>query len=593
MSNANISLSDRQQAYIKGLEAKNFKFTIAVGEAFVRGIRDIGYKNTASALNELIDNAYEAGASNVHVVLHDDGTGRKNNVTQIAVVDDGSGMIPDMLRAAVIVGGTDREQSRQGIGRFGYGLPCGCLSQGERFEVFSRIKGGEWYSAGVDVEAIERGDYTSADGDLIVPKPQPAKLPKFVQKYVEEHFTNGLESGTVVVLDKLDALSQKSVGALFNALVENFGITYHKLRANFEIAVDGERVQPCDPLFLTPGYKDYDIDSDRAQALDPLVIEIKDQDTKVVQGLIRVRYALFPTTFGAKDKSKKAIKGNQNGRFPVLRDYGSIIVSRMSRIMDHIYKLPDRKILNNDNYWRVELEFDASLDEYFNVPTTKQRVDLDDRIWQKLEEYGLYKAIEQMRSAVKKDMANRTMQSDSLDGLAENPRPSEEAMQNASKMAAKLPDATRERLAMEGQKRFQQEVQRRVQQLGQDPQMVEEQLEAELANKAYKVGKRAIPGGVFFQVEQLGATKMLWLNTECRFFNEVYAGPGSSPQVRAALEILLFAIGDRKLEGRPELQAVYDSEIPEWSKKVELALSHLANSFVGFGAEAEAADETA
>jgi hypothetical protein len=58
----------------------------------------------------------------------------------------------------------------------------------------------------------------------------------------------------------------------------------------------------------------------------------------------------------------------------------------------------------------------------------------------------------------------------------------------------------------------------------------------------------------------------------------VHSGPNSTPAVRAALEILLFSIGDRKLEGRDELQAFYAHEIPQWSSKIEFALAHLAQS---------------
>src|SRR5688572_4757243 len=132
---------ERQKAYVSKLAKSNFKYGLTVGTAFVRGIRDIGYKHSGTALDELVDNAYEAGASHVHVVLNDDGSGRKNNVTQIAVIDDGNGMIPEMIRVAMLWGGTDRENSRSGIGRFGYGLPSSCVSQGQRFEVYSVPEG--------------------------------------------------------------------------------------------------------------------------------------------------------------------------------------------------------------------------------------------------------------------------------------------------------------------------------------------------------------------------------------------------------------------------------------------------------------------
>src|SRR6185503_13815108 len=104
------------------------------------------------------------------------------------------------------------------------------------------------------------------------------------------------------------------------------------------------------------------------------------------------------------------------------------------------------------------------------------------------------------------------------------------------------------------------------------------ELKAELGDKAYKVGKRSIPGGAFFDVEQIGGTKVLWLNTASKFFQQVHSGPSSTPAVRASLEILLFAIGDRMLEGQDQLRAMYAHEIPQWSQKLEFALAHLGDT---------------
>src|SRR2546430_2007022 len=37
---------------------------------FVESMRDVGYKSTGFALEELIDNSIQAGAENIHVVVH-------------------------------------------------------------------------------------------------------------------------------------------------------------------------------------------------------------------------------------------------------------------------------------------------------------------------------------------------------------------------------------------------------------------------------------------------------------------------------------------------------------------------------------------
>jgi hypothetical protein len=592
MATKTIPAVDRQKAYVAALEKSNFKFGLTVGTAFVRGIRDIGYKHTGTAVDELIDNAYESGASNVHVVLNDDGSGgRKNNVTQIAVIDDGSGMIPDMIRVAVLWGGTDRENSRAGIGRFGYGLPSSCVSQGKRFEVYSAPDGGKLHMCAIDLTEIEAGNYTDAEGEIVVPPSKAATLPRFVQDYIKENLPDGkFVKGTVVVIDKLDKLTWKTMGACANHMMEHFGVVYHKLRSQFELSVNGKRVDPIDPLFLTPGYRWYDLDADRAKAFDPMSIEVKEKDTKAVIGRINVRFSYMPPTFGSRDKTRDATSRNQNERWNILKEYNGFIIARMGRIIEVVRHYDTTTFVNYDRYIKIEVDFDASLDEEFNVPTSKQRVDVSERVWEILKEHGLEKALAQLRDKFRE--AKTTIASE-RDKDAAGKRPSEQAMEETSKLSTVVPLPVAEKRAAEGQRRLEQEAQRRAAETGTTPAQAQREIETELAGKPYKVAKRSIPGAAFFEVEQVGGTKVLWLNTASRFFQQVHSGPESTPAVRAALEILLFAIGDRANEGRDELKAFYAHEVPEWSRKLEYALAHLAQSMASHQEEAEATEAAA
>jgi hypothetical protein len=593
MAPKNIPAVERQKAYVTALQDSNFKFGLTVGTAFVRGIRDIGYKHSGTALDELIDNAYEAGASNVHVVLNDDGTGRKNNASQIAVIDDGSGMIPDMIRVAMLWGGTDRENSRAGIGRFGYGLPSSCVSQGKRFEVYSAPEGGKLHMCAIDLTEIEAGKYTDGDGEIVVPAPKVATLPRFVQDYIKDNLAGGkFTKGTVVVIDKLDKLTWKAINPLANNLMEHFGVVYHKLRGQFELAVNGKRVEPIDPLFLTPGYRWYELDADRAKALDPLHIDVKNKDTKEVVGRITVRFASMSPRFASVDKNKGvgSRSENANERFAILKEYNGFIIARMGRIIETVRHSPLTTFVNNDRYFKIEVDFDASLDEEFNVPTSKQRVDVSDRIWDILKENGVEKALEQLRKKFREEKSSFASEQDKDEA---GKRASEQAMEETAKLGTVVPLPVAEKRAELGKKRLEQEAAKRAAETGTTPAEAQREIEAELGGKPYKVAKRSIPGGTFFEVEQIGGTKVLWLNTASRFFQEVHSGAASTPAVRAALEILLFSIGDRVLDGRDELKAFYAHEVPEWSRKLEYALAHLAQSMAGQQEDAEASEAAA
>jgi hypothetical protein len=593
MAIKSIPAVDRQKAYVASLQQSNFKYGLTVGTAFVRGIRDIGYKSTGTALDELIDNAYEAGATSIHIVLNDDGSGRKGNASQIAVIDDGAGMIPEMVRVAMLWGGTDRENSRSGIGRFGYGLPSSCVSQGRRFEVYSAPEGGKVHSCAIDLDDIESGKYTNGEGEIIIPEAKPSALPRFVQDYLKENNLGDagkFTKGTIVVIDKLDKLTWKMINPLADNLKEHFGVVYHKLRSQFELSVNGKRVDPIDPLFLTPGYRWYDLDADRAKALDPMRIDVKDKETRAVVGHINVRFSYMPPTFGSRDKTKNATGKNQNERFHILKEYNGFIIARMGRIIEVVRHHDTTTFVNNDRYLKIEVDFDASLDEHFNVPTSKQRVDVSDRVWDLLKENGILKALEQLRKKFKEHASDLAAEQDKD---ATGKRASEQAMEEATKFQKVVPLPVAEQRAAEGQKRLEQEAEKRAAETGKSTKQAQQEIEAELGGKLYKVAKSSIPGGTFFWIEQLGGTKVLYLNTASRFFQEVHSGPASTPAVRAALETLLFSIGDRMLEGSNELKAYYAHEIPEWSRKLELALTYLSESISSQQDEPESTEEAA
>ena len=106
-----------QRDYLSNLNEGDVRFALAVEGAFVRGMRNIGYWNTGTALDELIDNAIQADAKNILVLLATAGEDQKP--VAIAIVDHGHGMDPEMVRPAASWGGTGRENDRTGFGRYG------------------------------------------------------------------------------------------------------------------------------------------------------------------------------------------------------------------------------------------------------------------------------------------------------------------------------------------------------------------------------------------------------------------------------------------------------------------------------------------
>lgn len=574
-----------QHEYVEELKSRGFKFGLTVGDAFVRGIRDLGYKSNANALSELVDNSVQAGASRVDILFGYEKSSSTKKPSEIAIFDNGHGMEPEMIRLAVMWGGTHRENDRSGMGRYGYGLPCSSVSIGKRFTVYSKPEGGSTHSVTIDLEAISNGDYTDETGEIIVPEPAETRVPQWIIDQMGATYPDGFK-GTIVVIDKLDRLEWSTALGLRENLLRSFGVTYHKLMSDVSIYVDGTYVEPIDPLFLTPDYRFYELegDSDRAKGFDPLMIAVKDPNSRETVGQMVVRFSYLPPSFASIDKRRDASGKNANPRFAVMKEYHGIIFSRMGRLIDVETKTPWTTFINNDRYIKVEVEFPAELDEEFGITTSKQQVTVSDRIWDILKQNGVPKAIQQLREKVRE---LKQLRKEEIEAPAPGEsRPSEDAMANAKENMRGPSAETKGKQKNQGEDRLRKNAEERAKQTGRTPEEEKKKLLLELQGKDFLVELETVPGGNFFRADFLGATKVLYINRSHRFYNDVYDGPKSSPEVRAALEVLLLAIADSILDAPEETARIYKVEVPQWSLKVDLALERLAQN-VALGHEGD------
>jgi hypothetical protein len=528
-----------QQAYA-ARAGEQARFGLMVPEAFVRGIRDLGYRSNGDAIAELIDNALQAYADRVDIAFGYEAGGSAKKPTQLAVIDNGHGMEPAMIRMAVMWGGTHRENDRSGLGRYGYGLPCASVSLGRRFSVYSRLADGDLHCVTLDLDDLSAGAYTDSTGDIIVPPPQPAELPAFVSETLAAAHPDGWTSGTVILIEKLDRLEWSTAQGLRDNLRRQFGVTYHKLRGEAALFVDGNFVEPIDPLFLTPGFRLFALDEDRAHALHPIRVEVRDKEDGTYRGAMTLRYAWLPPSFGSIDKDRDAVGLNANPRFSILKDYHGIIFSRNGRLIDVQTRTPWTSFINNDRYIKVEVEFSATLDEAFGVTTSKQQVTVSPLIWDLLREAGLPKAIEQLRNKVRDAKLERRARA--LTPLPGERRLSERAMTGS---AAKPEEP--------------------------------EQLSLHLRAAPYRVRFENRPGAPFFRVDRADGARMLHLNMAHRFYADVYDGALATAELRAALEVMLFSMGDVILEESAEVRATSVAHIESWSRRLDLALDMLAS----------------
>src|SRR5579871_1649345 len=112
-----------------------------LGQTLINSLRDVGYNHTTSAVCEHVDNAIEAGATEIRVYFAESGPKNRRSFS-VLVLDNGKGMAPNVLKVACAFGGSLRFGNRHGNGRYGMGMKDAALSMSPVLDVYS------WQAAG-------------------------------------------------------------------------------------------------------------------------------------------------------------------------------------------------------------------------------------------------------------------------------------------------------------------------------------------------------------------------------------------------------------------------------------------------------------
>ncbi|MBD2595942.1 ATP-binding protein [Nostoc spongiaeforme FACHB-130] len=348
----------------------------------VQAMRDNGYKNAAYALAELMDNAIQAGASQVELLCGErkqqvEGR-RRSRIEQIAVLDNGCGMDANVLRLALQFGnGTYLDEDKHtGIGRFGMGLPSSSISQCQRVDVWSWQNGIETaLHSYLDLDEIKNQRLTE------VPKPTPKAIP-LTWTRIGQQFG---ESGTLVVWSKIDRCiwrtgkaiidnSEFVIGRMYRKFINSSAVKIRMVAfdlENLEHLTDEKFALPNDPIYLMERTScPYPFDNQamfEPWAGDtyevPFKINFQDKEHDV-----KVRFSL------AKPEARQADGGKNPGDLPhgkhAAKNVGVSIV-RAGRELE----MDTGVVISYDSrerWWGVEIEFPPSLDEIFGVTNNKQ-----------------------------------------------------------------------------------------------------------------------------------------------------------------------------------------------------------------------------
>ncbi|WP_369178643.1 ATP-binding protein [Streptomyces mutabilis] len=366
-------------------------YPIVSSDMTIKAMRDSGYKSTAHAIAELIDNGIEAGADIVELFAVEASERRteraRYHVEKIAVMDNGRGMDRETLRRSLRFGVGTR-QDRKGIGRFGVGLPNSSMSQCKRVEVWSWQNGPDnaLYTY-LDIEEIE-GTHAQ------VPAPSHYPLPDEWQK-----LSQGLgQSGTLVLWTNLDRVQWLGATATLRNTEELIGRVYRRFISDGTCRirlvpvhggeeVDAKDARPNDPLYLMP-HTSTPYPFDTAPMFRPCGAGSVGQvgvEEFMVKGIDGNEYPVIVRASIAKDEARRSdIDGKPwpDGISPTAnpgstpwgkhaaRNLGVSLI-RANRELD-LDKGWTSTYDPVERWWGIEIEFPPQLDEVFGVTNNKQ-----------------------------------------------------------------------------------------------------------------------------------------------------------------------------------------------------------------------------
>jgi Histidine kinase-, DNA gyrase B-, and HSP90-like ATPase. len=229
----------------------------------VESLRDNGYRDTAMALAELIDNSIQANAKKIDILLFEklSTTQRKEFlINEVMVVDNGDGMDSHTLETSLRFGGGTRHGAKKGLGKFGMGLPNSSASQCPRFEVYT------WQNK----EKILFNYFDFKEIKDNMSEYLPEIISKELPKYVSDIIKPIAKSGTIVRWMQCDRLNYRRSKRLVQNLEGQLGriFRYFISENNIEINIrviqyNGhsysenkslqKKIRPLDPLFLMTG----------------------------------------------------------------------------------------------------------------------------------------------------------------------------------------------------------------------------------------------------------------------------------------------------------------------------------------------------
>jgi len=537
-------------------------------ELTIKSMRNVRYRSEVDAGSDIIDNSIEAGAAQIHVITHL----TNGKITEVAFLDDGSGILRDFLPWAVSWGASSQHGDtgkRNVFGRFGFGLPTASINRGTAYDVISRTDTGPFSMVTVDTKNLPRGN----DGLPIQPPAVDGHLPVWVVEYVTQKdtpFRGGLDAlRTAVVWRDLDRMTSKSSIEFRNLFLNRLGTIYAGWLGQISLFVDGIAVEPIDVLFTNPAGRYFDVEGTRAEDHGTIRIPMKAPDDSEHVVTVRMSRIGF-------DAWNARLHTGGKGQPPKIRqkirlEHNGIFMTRHGRFIELWSPLGISGVYWN-NYGAhvaVQLDFPPELDEIFGITPDKQTISPKQEVIDILTNKGVFRAMKDLYDETNKENKKRAEESKGhLDDS--DTQVSEAVMERFDQIVTSTPQPADvvENKRKEAKKNLERKIKETAAIANVSEDVVRETIIAETESKRFNVELVSLgANGVVYNPEQRGFQTVLQINVDHKFFQDVYSKIRPDQfEVKSGVELLLFTLAWCELESNGDKAAYYLNERIRWSQ---------------------------
>ena len=350
----------------------------------LQSLRNSGYKSSALAVAELIDNSIDAGASNIDIINLSEQTispGNRKSLQQvkaIGILDNGSGMDLNTLHKCLSLGWGTKLEDESGLGKYGFGLKGASLATCRKVSVYTWQNPNDFFKVHIDLDDIIENSLDNIED------PVREELPERIKQEFGDKIGN---SGTLILWEKLDKIDFSLGKTLVDRFQRDFCRIYrhflddddkYGVKRNIKIHIIEDsgkmkksyKLKANDPLYLlTPNNLSSLYENESTNELfDKIDTEVTyldskgEEKTSPIEIIATISKPQIQAIGGGTELGKHygrnlGISFVREGREIDLSNFGFFNGSQETQ-----------------RWWGIEVRFKPELDDIFGVTTNKQNV---------------------------------------------------------------------------------------------------------------------------------------------------------------------------------------------------------------------------